>query len=62
MQVFEPKSRYATREDNDPTISTQRHHPCKHCGKAGHAHDKERVYHDGGLYSYNYFCPEEDDE
>lgn len=30
--------------------------PCGNCGEPFHEHDKERVYHGGGRYSYNYNC------
>jgi hypothetical protein len=32
--------------------------PCVNCGEPGHEHDKERVYHKNGRYSYDYVCPE----
>lgn len=30
--------------------------PCGNCGEPFHEHDKERVYHSKGRYSYNYNC------
>jgi hypothetical protein len=39
------------------SVSCYRHLPCVHCGRAGHAHEKERVHHDNGTWSYNYVCP-----
>lgn len=30
---------------------------CKRCGLALYAHEKERVSHGGGQFSYNYACP-----
>lgn len=29
---------------------------CPECGEPFHTHDKEREYHDGGMWSYNYIC------
>lgn len=34
---------------------------CRYCGKAGHEHEKERVYPDdgpAGAYHYRYLCPQ----
>jgi len=33
--------------------------PCENCGQYGHEHEKERVTHENGTYSYNYICPED---
>lgn len=32
--------------------------PCENCGEKGHEHDKEKVTHGNGTYSYEYNCPE----
>ena len=31
--------------------------PCDRCGKAYHAHDKERVSDGNGRFYYEYLCP-----
>lgn len=30
---------------------------CVHCGLAAHEHDTERVVHQDGTFSYDYYCP-----
>lgn len=30
---------------------------CGNCGEPSEAHEKERVQHEGGRWSYNYLCP-----
>lgn len=32
--------------------------PCQRCGRWAHEHDRERVQHENGTYSYDYYCPE----
>lgn len=39
-----------------PTLELSRSYVCEHCGMFAHEHDKERVTHGNGTYSYNYIC------
>jgi len=47
MTEYEPQKR--VKEDSTST-------ECIHCNQIGREHDKERVYHENGTYSYNYVC------
>lgn len=33
---------------------------CRHCGSPGFEHERERVHHDDGTYSYDLVCPDGD--
>ena len=38
------------------TMQYKRGGGCERCGNAAHEHRKERVQHENGTYSYDYYC------
>lgn len=44
-------------KDHHESVKTYRHAPCENCGRAGYAHDRERVNTENGRYHYVYVCP-----
>jgi len=38
-------------------VEKRTNNPCDACGKAFHAHEKERVTDDSGRFYYEYKCP-----
>lgn len=35
---------------------------CENCGHLAHEHEKEKVTHQDGTYSYDYVCPDGGEE